>query len=262
MNMSAMRSAVVGALLSALAVPQGASAATAVDTELGMLVDVSGSVDNSEYALQLQGYINAFNDPAVRASILSTAGGRLGRIAVEMVMWSSGNQQASIGGWHLLDSSTAIDSFVSVLSAAVRPFSGLTGIGNALTYGTDSMNANAFDGAVRVLDVSGDGDSNSGISAAAGRDYALANGVSRINGIAIGDASLLNYYATNVIGGTNAFALQANNFATFDAAIKRKLAAEITGGNPDPVPLPAAGWMLVSGFGALMGMRRLRRKPA
>ena len=41
------------------------SQAVPVDTELALLVDVSGSVSGAEFNLQRQGYIDAFNNPAV-----------------------------------------------------------------------------------------------------------------------------------------------------------------------------------------------------
>lgn len=120
------------------------------------------------------------------------------------------------------------------------------------------MALNDFDGARRVLDVSGDGENNSGISATAGRDYALANGVDRINGIAIEMTGLETYYANNVIGGTGSFTLFASGFDTFDAGIRKKLNFEITGGGPAPVPLPAGAWLVLSGLGAL-GVARRRK---
>ncbi len=41
------------------------NAATIVGLELALLVDVSGSVDSTEYNLQKGGYINAFQNPTV-----------------------------------------------------------------------------------------------------------------------------------------------------------------------------------------------------
>lgn len=46
--------------LSGIGFSETALAATMVDTEISFLVDVSGSVDSSEYDLQVNGYINAF----------------------------------------------------------------------------------------------------------------------------------------------------------------------------------------------------------
>ena len=43
--------------------------ATSVDLELALLVDVSGSVNSSEYALQRDGYKNAFLSNAVQNAI-------------------------------------------------------------------------------------------------------------------------------------------------------------------------------------------------
>ncbi|NJM88054.1 MAG: DUF1194 domain-containing protein [Hydrococcus sp. RU_2_2] len=45
--------------LSGIGFSETALAATMVDTEISFLVDVSGSVDSSEYDLQVNGYINA-----------------------------------------------------------------------------------------------------------------------------------------------------------------------------------------------------------
>src|SRR4051794_19231929 len=61
------------------------SQAVPVGLELSLLVDVSGSVDNSEYNLQKQGYVNAFSDPGLVSAILASTGGS---IAVNFVQWS------------------------------------------------------------------------------------------------------------------------------------------------------------------------------
>ncbi|WP_421281276.1 DUF1194 domain-containing protein, partial [Aeromonas veronii] len=47
-------------LLGMLLVTSPAYALTEVDTELQLLMDVSGSVSSSEFNLQLQGYVDAF----------------------------------------------------------------------------------------------------------------------------------------------------------------------------------------------------------
>jgi Protein of unknown function (DUF1194) len=246
--------------LASVAAPAAATVVnTDVDLELALLVDVSGSVDSNEFALQRDGYVNAFKSAAVQNSIL---GGAFKRIAVSLVYWSgSGNQAQSIG-WTLIDSAAAADAFADAITAVARPFGGLTAPGSAIRYivdattGSESFSENAFNGTRNVIDVSGDGDENSGDNTALSRDFALANGIDTINGITIGGGQgLLDFYTNNVIGGPGAFALEAVSFADFGGAVSKKLIREITG-EPSAIPLPAAGWLMLAGLGGIAALRR------
>jgi Protein of unknown function (DUF1194) len=230
----------------------------AVDVELALGVDVSGSVDNNEFALQMQGYVDAFRKSSVQNAILSTEDGRLGKVAAMLYQWSSSGEQFVSAGWSLLDSAASINAFADAIESAGRAFGGSTAVGNAIAFGSSQIATNLYDGIQKVIDISGDGAENDGINTANARDAALASGIDRINGIAIGDVSLLNWYKDNVIGGDKSFALSAANFEDFGTAIEKKLEAEISGGDPDlpGVPVPAAGWMLIAGLGALGAMRR------
>jgi hypothetical protein len=96
-----------------------------------------------------------------------------------------------------------------------------------------------------VIDVSGDGDNNSGREPAAARDVAIAKGIT-INGLVIlteppshsysshtnPPGGLANYYRNNVIGGAGAFVVVAENFNSFGNAITKKLIAEIAQAEP------------------------------
>jgi hypothetical protein len=243
------------------------AATVAVDTELALLIDVSGSVSDSEYTLQRSGYVNAFNDADVQAAIL---GGTLGKIAVSAVVWAGSGQQTQKLGWTLIDSIASAQAFATSLSTMTRSFSGSTAPGSAINFisnpGTTSVSfsENAFDGTRNVIDVSGDGAENAGLDTSTARDNALnLYGVTTINGIAITTTqSVVDFYNNDIKGGSNAFVLQTTNFIDFEGAVKRKLIAEIGGTTPDPIPLPAAGWLLIAGMGGLAALRRRQTKAA
>ncbi|MBK4215556.1 VPLPA-CTERM sorting domain-containing protein [Paracoccus caeni] len=248
----------VAACVMAAAPFTAANAATIdVDVELQLLVDVSGSVDSSEFALQRDGYVDAFRSSTIQNAILSTADGRLGKIAVEFIYWSGQAQQQVSVGWALLDSVPAINAFADAIEAAARPFSGQTAVGSAINFGYQRFATNDYNGTTNVIDVSGDGADNQGTNAASARDAALAAGIDRINGLPIGGSSSVeSFYANNVIGGSGSFLLAASDFNDFSSAVAKKLEYEITGENPNVIPLPAAGWLLIAGLGGLGLMRR------
>ncbi len=241
---------------SALLAPSQLNAQTAVDLELILLTDVSGSVSTTEYNLQKTGYVSAFQDPAIQAAIL---GGALGKIAVTYVEWSSASNQSIRVSWSLIDSAASSNAFAAAIAGSTRAFNGSTAPGSAINFATPLFSTNTFDGTRQVIDVSGDGAENDGASTITARNNALLAGVDAINGITIGSESGLQlWYQTNVVGGTNSFHLHANSFDDFETGIRLKLVREITGNTP--VPEPSTYGLM--GAAALMGVVILRRRKA
>src|ERR1700742_5292251 len=97
-----------------------------------------------------------------------------------------------------------------------------------------------YQAARHTIDVAGDGTNTSGRDVSLARDEAVSQGVT-INGLVIlserpmawnpehtnPPGGLENYYRTNVVGGSGAFVVVAENFNSFGQAIVKKLIAEI-----------------------------------
>ena len=209
-----------------MAIPAGA--VEPVDIELALAADVSISVDGSELDLQRQGLAAAFRDPEIIDAIVGNAAG----VAVMLMVWAGIDQQQVAVDWaHLTDASSTL-AFADAIdrALAVDPeLQGKTALGNALFVAMKSLDANAFLGARRKIDVSGDGHANEGLKPDRVRDYAVLSGVT-INGLAIinDEPYLEQYYREHVIGGPGAFVMVAADYPDFVEAIRRKLLRELT----------------------------------
>ena len=230
-----------------------------VDLELVFAVDVSGSVDFEEAALQRRGYIDALRSEEVINAIRS---GAHGKIAVAYVEWAGPRLQQTVIDWTVLDGAESMAAFTNTLSKASIESGPWTAIGAAIQYVVPMFARNDYQGTRRVIDISGDGPNNMGIPVLDARAQALAAGIS-INGLPIvndrqGPGSTRNirdldkYYRECVIGGTGAFMIVANDFKDFATAIKRKLIFEIAGLFPPadksvviPVQAPDADYCLI-----------------
>jgi Protein of unknown function (DUF1194) len=208
-------------------------AQTAVDLQLVLAVDASGSVDQRRFELQMQGYVAAFRDPRVLHAIQS---GATQAIAVTMVQWTGPALQMQVLPWTLLNDATTAQAFAAAIAATPRQlFSGGTSISGVIDYAVPLILESQFKGTRRVIDISGDGSNNRGRPAASARDAAVRAGII-INGLPILalEPGLDHYFADHVVGGPGAFVIAAESYETFADAILKKLIREMAANEPHP----------------------------
>lgn len=201
-------------------------AETAVDLQLVLAVDVSGSVNQTRFELQRDGYAAAFRNSRVLETIRS---GPHQAIAVTMVQWTGPALQVHVVPWMRIGDSASAEAFAAAVAAAPRSlFGGGTSISGAIDYAVTLFGESAFRGSRRVIDVSGDGSNNRGRLVNLARDEAVAAKIG-INGLPILalEPDLDTYYERNVIGGPGAFVIAAKDYEAFADAILKKLITEI-----------------------------------
>ncbi|MFL5000051.1 MAG: DUF1194 domain-containing protein [Xanthobacteraceae bacterium] len=216
---------VCGMVIAALANAAGL-AQSSVDLELVLAVDVSGSVNQTRFELQKEGYVAAFRNPRVLGAIGS---GPAQAIAVTMVQWTGPSLQIQVIPWTVIRDRRSAEAFAAAIDSVPRQlFSGGTSISGAIDYSLTLFAESGFRGSRRVIDVSGDGSNNRGRPAHLARDDAARVGVG-INGLPILalEPNLDRYYYDNVIGGPGAFMVPAESYEAFAAAILKKLITEI-----------------------------------
>ena len=214
--------------------PARRRAQTAVDLQLVLAVDVSGSVNAHRFELQKMGYVAAFQNPRVLNAIL---GGRNQSIAVTMAQWSGPFLQSQVMPWTLLKDEASVKGFAGAIESAPRMmYGGGTSISGAIDYAVTLFPQTPFKAERRVIDVSGDGSNNRGRSVTQARDEAVDAGT--INGLPIlaFEPFLDQYFNDYVIGGPGAFMIAAKTFETFAEAILMKLIIEIADLQPQKWP--------------------------
>ena len=227
---------------------------TAADVALIVSVDVSESVDEARYRLQMDGIAKALEDPAVIDAITS---GPKGRILFAMVVWADHAQLAV--AWTPISSASESISLANTVRHLERYGGEFTCLARMLSNLNDTVLDSMPMKATRtVVDVSGDGIDNCSPDATTreARDELVKRGVT-INGLPIieepgqivgagayraPDGNLENlrplesrerltldgWYRTNVMGGDLAFILPANGYADFARAMRQKFVTEIS----------------------------------
>ena len=159
---------VVALLSLALALfPPLAWAAEPVDMLLVLAADVSRSVTEPKFRLQREGAAAAITHPDVVKAITS---GPNRRIAVCFVEWATAGQQNVVVDWTVIGGAAAARSFGDRLVEAPRSFAGSTSISGAIDFSVGQLERAPFSSERRVIDISGDGNNNSGRSVTDARD--------------------------------------------------------------------------------------------
>lgn len=201
-------------------------------------------MDVEEQKTQRDGYVAALTSRAVLDAIRQ---GPIGRIAVAYLEWAGEEEQRVVVPWTMVDGPESAAAFAARLAASPLRRAYRTSISGALAYGASLFDGGPFEGARRVIDVSGDGPNNQGPPVAAARDELVQRGFA-VNGLPlmlkapgfdvyeIGD--LESYYRDCVIGGPGAFVLPVRGVEAFAGAVRTKLVMEIAGLAPDDPALP------------------------
>ena len=219
--------------------PPTARAAEPVDLLLVLAADVSRSVTEPKFKLQREGAAAAITDPEVLKAITS---GPNRRIAVCFVEWATAGMTNVVVDWTLIGDDESARRFSGRLVEVPRSFAGSTSISSAIDFSVSQLERAPFRSERRVIDVSGDGNNNSGRSVTDARDEALAKGIV-INGLVIltplaesfrpehthPPGGLEKYFQDNVIGGFGAFTVVAEGHHSFGRSLTKKLIAEIAG---------------------------------
>ncbi len=217
-------SVIAGALLM---LGQFVSAALAEDCELALVLamDVSKSMDSTDFDLQFQGTAAALRDPAVQAAILAQRSG----VAMTAFEWSGQFHQSVIADWTMLRTIADIEDVATLLEGHSRGGIGQhTGTGAALAYSFDSLAGGPACNR-SVIDVSSDGYSTDGPTP---QEFYVTEPPENVtvNALVIGGKSrpmLLDYFIAEVVHGPDSFEIATFSFEDYPRAILDKLLREL-----------------------------------
>jgi hypothetical protein len=215
----------LAALLLAVTPAEGAGLA------LVLAIDVSASVTADSYLLQHDGIARAFENTRL-VDAISAVPGATEALVLE---WSDPDKIAVTVGWTRVADGPGAAAFAAAVRATKRSSNGLTAIGPALLAAASAFDRLPEPAGRQIIDISGDGMANFGVPPAVARDRVVAAGIV-INGLAIltEEPWLEGYYRSNVIGGSAAFVVAAQNFDSFADAMLRKLVQEVADAAPTP----------------------------
>ena len=221
---------VIGGLFLGLAT---AAAAAPVDMAIVVSLDRSESVDQEYARVQIVGLIFALKHPKFLAAVKS---GRLGRIAISVVTWSSFRKTDIILPWTQIAAGDDAERVGAVLLHDLdRQLTAVHGSQTDVAYGihvaTKLLEALPWEADRQLINMVGDGRSNIGQVAVVDRDVAIDRGIT-INALISAQGSairvLSTYFRNEVIGGPSAFVQITKSNSDFAQAMLRKMLLEMS----------------------------------
>jgi hypothetical protein len=225
------------AALACFALTLASGAAAQCRQSLILALDVSGSVDEVEYVLQLGGLAQALEDPAVQEALFSFPDAP---VSLAIFEWSSGSYQRLILDWTAVGDPTALAAITARLRTWQRqPAPEATGLGAAMEYAAD-LRARGPVCWRSTIDISGDGKNNDWPIPREVLGRGILDG-STVNALVIGQEftrrgrgraegvlELTAYFRANILYGPDAFLEVALGFEDYAKAMTRKLLRELS----------------------------------
>ncbi len=219
----------VAASMAGSRTPQAQDDLPKVDAALILSVDVSSSVDEKRYHLQMEGIAAALEDDNVIKTVL---GGANGKILISMVTWAD-KSKLSVP-WTVISTPEQAKALAMTIRTLPQQEGEFTCLARMMRYVADKVVARMPARAEKiVVDVSGDGpdNCNTGQLLETSRADLFGGGVV-INGLPILDGkdvvSIEDYYKDNVIGGPGAFIVAAKGYEDFARAFRQKFVVEVS----------------------------------
>lgn len=188
---------------------------------LVLLMDVSASVSEAEWAKQRDGTAEAFSHPAIQRTIENLDGG----IAVKVL--SFGGKAEVMVPWHTVKSAEQAADLAAKIKSTPRRAQLSTEIGKAIDAATEQFATAPCEPERKVIDISTDGIA-SPIPTQEARDRAQKAQIT-VNAIGVGTNVEIETFLRDHTITEDGFAVISEGWDDFALAIRRKIIREIAG---------------------------------